>query len=228
MEIFQMFIKKITIIVIALFIVNCAFSQVKFGIKAGVNSASLSDVVEYHADGSSMIQSRTDRMATGFHSGIFSNLSLGNVVSFQPELQFSMQGGKQVGINGVLMPGPNLNYRLGYVQLPLLFEIKFDTINLSVLAGVQFSWNVSQKCIIYHNSGRQETISKSDTYYFDGIKKHDTGLVFGLQYRIIEKISIGVRYNLGLSNNWYYTSYYGKIAKGWKSNVFQIGLGFSF
>ena len=96
------------------------------------------------------------------------------------------------------------------------------------MAGAQFSFNVSRKCTQSY-LGYTETFSGSNFYdhYGFGFKKHDSGLVFGLQYTFIEKMTIGARYNLGLSNNWDYANAYDKT-KGWKSEVIQVGLGFSF
>jgi len=225
------FKKKIVLIVIVTFVINSAFSQTKFGIKAGVNFASLSDV-----EGSHVRLLKKDGMAIGFHAGVFTNVSLIDVISFQPELIFSMQGGYQKDyqhetIDPKLLHVPesfsSYLFQLGYIQLPLLFEIK-PVANLGILTGVQLGLNISRKCINIKYRGRGTDYFN---FYGSGFKKLDAGLVYGLQYTFADKITIGARYNLGLSNNLDHNSYHirQKInAKGWKSNVIQAGLGFLF
>ena len=225
--------KKILLLFVVLFIMNNAFSQIKFGVKTGVNFASLSDVEDSYADGYSWTIFQKDGMTTGFNVGVFTNVSLGNIISFQPELLFSMQGGKQLWyehLNGGsgIVAGPNMKYQLGYVQLPLLIEIK-PVANFGVLFGAQFGFNVSRKTV-YTYDGKSEYYSESEFYYFydHGFKKNNADLVFGLQYTFIEKIIIGARYNLGLSNNLHFSYDNWRFAKGWKSNVIQTSLSFLF
>ena len=224
--------KKVLLVVVVLLVANNAFSQAKFGVKAGVNFSSLSDVEYFTDKGYLLTQFEKDGMATGFHVGVFSNVCLGNIISFQPELLFSMQGGNMqefLGIGG-LPATSNIAYQLGYIQIPLLFEIK-PVANFGILAGAQVSFNVSRKCTHTYRE-YTETFSGSKFYdfYGAGFKKIDAGLVFGLQYKFVEKITIGVRYNLGLLKNWDFTTSYDKnqTSKGWKSNVIQAGLGFLF
>jgi opacity protein-like surface antigen len=230
------FMKKILFGIIAILVVNNAFSQAKFGVKAGINFSALSDVEYFTERGYLFTPLEKDGMATGYHVGIFSNVRLGKTLSFQPELLFSMQGGKQQayeGLNGGSgwVAGPELRYQLGYVQIPLLFEIK-PVANIGIIAGAQLSFNVSQKCI-YTYDRYVEILTGSNlnnSIYGDGIKKNDAGLVFGLQYTFIKKVTVGVRDNLGLIRNWDFTTSYDKnqTSKGWKSNVIQVGLGYSF
>ena len=227
--------KKIVLLFVALFVVNSMFSQTKFGVKAGVNFASLSNVEDSYADGTSWTIFEKDGMTTGFHAGVFTNISLGKFFGFQPELLFSMQGGKQlwyehlVGGSGGIVAGPTMKYQLGYVQLPLLFEIK-PVANLGILVGPQFGLNITRKTI-YTYDGNSEIYSGSNFYYFydHGFIKTNADLVFGLQYTFKEKIMIGARYNPGLTNNLdgsYQDNW--RFAKGWKSNVIQASLGFLF
>jgi len=232
--------KKIILVIVVLLVANNAFSQAKFGIKAGVNFSSLSDVEYSSTDGTlRFIKFKNDEMATGYHVGVFANVSLGKIISFQPELLFSMQGGKMqyyelpvgdyegvIGSSG-LAATLKLTYQLGYIQIPLLLEIK-PVADLGVLFGPQLSFNVSRKCTSTYD-GYTETFSGSRFYYLcgTGFKKRDVSLVFGLQYTFIEKIVIGARYNLGLINNWDYANTYDK-SKGWKSSVIQASLGYLF
>jgi len=89
--------KKILLLVVATFVVNNAFSQAKWGIKAGGNLSGMSDVVEKYPkddDGYHITQKDGSGVYIGFHVGVFANLSMGKIINFQPELLFSMQGAK--------------------------------------------------------------------------------------------------------------------------------------
>ena len=279
--------KKILIVTLTLFVVNSAFSQVRFGIKAGPNMSSLSDIkssVSFNVPGlpfgitpslSANIL-KEDGMSIGYHAGAFLNIRLGSFISFQPELLFSSQGGKQkidmMGIVedmfGNMLTGADLEdildmldmvedfgdiritYKSNYITLPLLLEIKpIPFVNLGILAGPQFGMNLSKKLTV-SAFGETETLSNSDiddamkelekeTGTTNPLKKMDIGLVMGLQYTFLDKITIGARYNLGLTNGFDFMQSFdlsevgdiGRVkvsAKGWKNNVFQVSIGFSF
>jgi len=241
-------IKLTILLVAALFVVNSAFSQEtnykisSWGIKAGGSLLYKSDVAgkyslfhtEYH--GTYEIGSGE---YFGFHVGAFANIKLSNIINFQPELLFSsVQGGKykrNVGTGGTILQ--DLVFKFSYVQLPLLLEIN-PIANLGILAGTQFGLNVSREVTI------DKLVTKSGSDFDDeifyggtspgfpkgGLKKFDAAIIFGLQYTFIDKITLGMRYNLGLLNGYNYSESLGirRVYKGWKSNVIQASLGFSF
>ena len=118
-----------------------------------------------------------------------------------------------------------------------MLEIK-PVADLGILAGIQMSFNVSRKCTDTYR-GITRIYSGSEFYKFymgTGFLKSDAGLVLGLQYTFIDKITVGARYHLGLLNSWISrTIYSGRslynwdvTEKGCRTNVIQIGLGFSF
>ena len=242
--------KKILLITVTLLIVNNAFSQeAKWGIKGGGNLSSLSDLVEKHpnVDGYHLTLKDGSGEFFGFHVGVFANVktNLSNIINFQPELLFSLQGGKHkrdVGIPGNIWQ--HLVFKFSYVQLPLLLEIK-PIANFGVLVGPQLGLNVSRKVTVtffddywnkhvadYPNYHDKKSVTKSgsdfDNEIFNGgLKKFDAAMVFGVQYTI-QRVIIGVRYNLGLIDGNDFPIDYGSGTKGWRCNVIQAGLGFAF
>ena len=224
--------KKILLIIAALFVVNSAFSQeAKWGIKAGGNLSIMSE--NQYLD--------RFRELLSFHAGVFANVSCkdfinfswSNIINFQPELLFSVQGGKHESIiNNTIWQ--NLVFKFSYVQIPLLFEIK-PIDNLGILVGPQLGLNVSRKVTVTSSSNANKesvTISGSDfDKEFYKLKKLDIAMVLGLQYTI-KRVTIGARYNLGLTYGYDYTTYYGSSyaynEQGWRTNVIQAGFGFSF
>ena len=242
--------KKILLMVVALFIMNSAFSQeTKWGIKAGGNLSSMSDLVEKYPkdkDGYHTTQKDGSGQLFSYHFGVFANLKTNSSnVNFQPELLFSVQGGKHkhnIGLGGPIWQ--HLVFKFSYVQLPLLLEIK-PISNFGILVGPQFGYNVSRKVTAtyfddywnrliaaYPDTWEKKSVTKPgsdfDDYIFNGgLKKIDAAMVFGLQYTI-QRVTIGARYNLGLTNSHDKPTGYGSTTKGWKANVIQVGLGFSF
>ena len=228
--------KKFFLLIVALIVANNAFSQyAKWGIKAGGNLSSMSDLVERYprdGDGYHITQKDGSGEFLGFHVGVFANLKMEKHIGFQPELLFSLQGGKHkrnVGDGGPWWQ--HLIFKFSYVQLPLLFEIK-PVANLGILVGPQFGWNVSRKVTVtdFNYPDESATFSGSDfddEIFNGGLKKHDNAMVFGLQYTI-KRVTIGTRYNLGLEDNHDRPTGYGSTTKGWRSDVIQAGLGFSF
>ena len=241
--------KKFFILFFVLIFVNSAFSQeIKWGIKAGGNLSSLSEVKEITPGEKAHYCTYTygNGKFPGFHAGAFANISLGKLFGIQTELLYSMQGGKHKKDYGI--PGgiwQHLVYKYSYVQLPLLMEIK-PIANLGILAGPQLGWNISRSLTFtyfddywdwliatYPDTWQKKTETKSGSDYDDDgrcydLKKFETVMVFGLQYTI-KRVSIGTRYNIGLADNYNHPlGYMGSVRKGLKSNVFQASLGFVF
>ena len=219
---------------VALCVVSGVFSQdVKFGVKAGVNFASLSDL-EASGMGISINMLEKDGMSIGYHGGLFANIGFGRLLGFQPELLFSMHGGKQkpgeffgemaeIAGEGIDVKA---SYQLGYISLPLLLEIK-PVPNFGILVGPQVGYNVT-KSATSTIDGEKETISGSDfDDEFMKLSKFDAGVTMGLQYTIANHLQIGARYYLGLIDG-INESEDGATVKGFRNGVIQVSLGFSF
>jgi len=235
--------KRILITVIAIFAINVAFSQVKFGFKFGGNFASVSDV-KAQIDGVTVDIYDYDGVAFGFLFGAFTNISFLKFLAFQPELLFSMQGGKQRFGSGFEMEysdrpkfsgGLDLEhldngtrYVFNYINLPLLLEIKVFNTGAGVLIGPQFGMNVYNSSTLRFKTQSGAEFDNSLKENFGGSpERFDMSLATGLQYT--EKhIIIGVRYNFGLTNHLNTIDDTGTEYKGWKNNVLQISLSCFF
>ena len=225
--------KKVVIFLVALFIVSSAFAQVKFGVKAGGNLAGVSGL-SVSGSGISVNILDRDGWTVGYHAGLFANISLGTMIGIQPELLFSMQGGKHkpgklisgFDLDEFEISGVSITYQLGYISVPLLFEIK-PVADLGILVGPQVGYNVYRKATGSYD-GEKESISGSD---FDDeflpLKKFDAGLTVGLQYKINGNIFLGVRYYHGLLNGINETEDVVSM-KGIQNSVIQASIGFAF
>ena len=224
--------KKILILSLALILGIGATAQVKFGVKAGLNLSSVSEV-EASATGASASIFENDGMAVGFHVGGFVNFIFGQYIGLQPELLFSMQGGKQKPSSLVaqyfnIPSSADLSYTFDYINIPVLLDIK-PFANFSILVGPQIGFNI-YKSATASAAGESETVSGSDfdnAFGEDTFKSFDFAVVGGLQYTFIEHLTVGARYNFGLTNA-FSLSDSGVDVNGWKNSVIQISVGWTF
>lgn len=115
-----------------------------------------------------------------FQIGGFAEIKLSEKFAIQPELLFSTQGNK-------FDTGESLN--LSYVNIPVMAKY-YVAPKFSLEFGPQIGFLTSAKA---KYEGESENFK-------DFFKSVDFGLNFGAGYDFTNKISAGVRYNLGLSN----------------------------
>ena len=142
--------------------------SINIGTKIGLNSYSINN------DSGSDFDSKL-----GIHAGIFGHIHLNRQLGLQPELVYSMQGGKS----------GSTNFNLDYINVPVLFQYMFDN-GFRIQAGPQVGFLVRAKA---ENGGSLDVK--------DNFKSIDAGLSFGASY-IHTPTSLGIdaRYNLGLSD----------------------------
>lgn len=188
--------RKITLpIIIVMTVITGAWSQVSFGIKAGVNIANEA------VSGSGITISPSS--VAGFHGGIYLHAKFGKF-GLQPEAYYSMAGAK------VTSSGVKDQVKTNYISVPILLRYNVtDFINLH--AGPQFGILMSAK----------ETFNGTTSDIKDQIKSGDFGLAFGIGFDLPMGFNGGVRYVAGMSNIDKSSSSGTKT----KNNIFQIYLG---
>ncbi|WP_413999125.1 porin family protein [Flavobacterium sp. W1B] len=116
----------------------------------------------------------------GFNVGGFAEINVSDKFAIQPELLYSTQGAD----------GDGGNFKTAYVNIPVMIKyLAAPKFNLEV--GPQVGFLTSAK--VKEDGGLSGDVKKL-------FKSTDFGLNFGAGYDFTEKISVGVRYNLGLSN----------------------------
>ena len=120
--------KKIVLVaVIAIISLVSVNAQTSFGVKGGVNSATLNGDIE------------GNKSLIGFNAGLFAEIALADSFYIQPELIYSTQGTDDYQ---QLLSKTKLN--LDYINLPIMF--KYDVANRFYLeAGPQVGFLVSAK-----------------------------------------------------------------------------------
>jgi hypothetical protein len=184
---------------------------IKFGVKAGINLANLTSNEDLS-------------MRIGFHVGGFMQYKLSEKFALQPELLFSTQGAKYQGsgaLSGYVISVES-NYKLAYLNLPVMAKYYVSN-KFSFEAGPQIGFLLSAKNEFdYSGTLLGEPISDSGEIDIkDDFNSFDFGINFGAGYDFNDKISLGLRYNLGLSDvsDYYYLD---------KNSLIQLSLGYKF
>jgi len=183
-------------------------AQATFGIKGGVNFASILN------ENIAGVKGRTS-----FNAGIVAEIETSSTTSFQAEIVYSGQG---FSYEGGIIPdvGEALKdtYKLNYLNIPLVFKYYVND-EFSIGVGPQVGFLLSAKT--------DKGDVKVDKYFtaasFD--------VLFDLAYKFDNGFNLSARYNLGLTDIWkgptvnppYYYYNYGKA-----NGVVQLGLGFYF
>lgn len=179
--------KKLLVTLLATALVFCLVSAaeagVRFGLKAGVNSAKLigSDVNWIEEVGG------LTSGKYGLVGGVFFAIDLGKVITIQPEFLYTMKG------STIEDPAGTYTEKLygDYLEIPLLLKLRIPTpiIQPVVFAGPAVGFKLSEKLTL---NGEQIPLEEKI------LKNNDYGAIFGAGVDFGRHLSIDVRYSLGL------------------------------
>lgn len=208
--------KKIILTIAVVLTANFVSAQdMKFGVKGGLN---LSNVT---GDGN-------PSMKVGIHFGGFMEYKVSEKFVIQPELLFSTQGAKfeySDSFEGESY-SENSNYKLSYLNIPIMAKY-YVSEKFSLEAGPQIGFLLSAKNDFdYSETFGGETFSESgEVDIKEFLNSTDFGINFGAGYDLNEKMSLGFRYNLGLTD---IEKDLDPGASGSKNSVFQLSFGYKF
>jgi hypothetical protein len=126
------------------------------------------------------IETITTNSITGFHGGIFASLMFTETLGLQPELLFSSQG-SELELDNF----DDVKNEFNYITIPLLLKIKPGEI-INLYLGPQIG---------FLTSATKNSEDVKDLY-----NTSDFSLVFGAGFELFERLELGARYNLGLSD----------------------------
>ena len=200
---------------IALVAILSTNAQTSYGVKGGVNFAS---ILNENINGLSG--------RTSFNIGAMGEIETSSSTSVQIELMYSGQG---FSFDGGIIDETNVlenTFKLDYLNIPVVFNFKFGE-GFSFGIGAQVGFLLSAKEENDSMDIKDAFTTASFDMLFDLAYKFDNGLIFN------------ARYNLGLTDIWkgpttrddcwndYYYYYY--CYEWGKSNgVFQISVGYFF
>lgn len=158
---------------------------IDFGIKAGANFANFNGDVESES-------------ITNFHAGAVLELNIVPIFSIQGEALYSSQGATYKDTAFDIAQDLNLDY----ISVPVMAKVYVLPNTLSVMAGPQFSFLVSEAEEAYE------------------AKSFDLAAAGGVEVKIIAGLFAQARYTIGL------TDVYDDIDS--KNAVFQLSVGYMF
>ena len=165
--------KKTIILAATFFLAYGASAQMKahFGVKAGMNASELQQ---------KDLKSQTK---IGFNAGVLAHIhSNGSQFAFQPEVIYSLEGAKNIGIL-------KSNQDLHFINVPLLAQYMFDN-GFRIEAGPQFGFLVAAKSKI----GSVTADNK------DSFKSTAISLPVGVSYLTTSGLGFDARYSFGLTD----------------------------
>ncbi|MDA6070036.1 PorT family protein [Flavobacterium sp. AC] len=151
----------------------------EFGIKGGFN---MSNLYQSNADDNNVLY--------GFNAGVYATLPISDYIAIQPEILFTTKGAK-LEYDSALLSG-DAKFKLNYIEVPLLVRVNI-TKNFNIHAGGYASYLVSSKVTGSGDVSFEQDIDRDD------LNKFDAGIAAGVGVDF-DPISIGVRYNYGLTN----------------------------
>ena len=175
--------KKFFLTAAAVFAFSFANAQdVKFGAKAGLNISSIT------GDDTEDLSSKI-----GFQVGGFAEIKISDKFAIQPELLYSAQGAKaeytyedyDVDTETFFDVTEKSTIKLAYLNIPVMAKY-YVTEGFSLEAGPQIGFLMSAK---EDSEDRKEFLNSTDF-----------GFNVGAGYNLNEQMSLGLRYNIGLSD----------------------------
>ncbi|AZA85210.1 PorT family protein [Chryseobacterium lactis] len=200
---------------------------IRFGIKAGGNSAYISEQ-----------KFGINSQKIGFHAGVFVNIPISKQFSFQPEVLYNQMGARDV-VSSMDVPTATGRIKtevqdkltMNYISVPLMVQMRpFEKFYIE--AGPEFSYFINGKekgetTVTTTASGVTNTTktSHSQDINKDDINKFNFGLGLGLGYDITPNIGINARYVNSLTN---INKERAAGENPYNNRVFQLGLNYKF
>lgn len=193
--------KKILLLSVCLLAGISAFSQIRFGIKGGLNMADMKYEAKDQTNGTPDANS-----LTSFHAGIIMDVPLASMLSIQPALMLTGKGSK------VEYTGNNWNYTQKvnplYVELPVNILIK-PTIGTNTKfyfgAGPYIAAGVAGKVSYSGNLGDLSGYSDHNIKFGNGdgddLKPMDIGANVLAGFEFGNGLLVGAQYGMSFTNN---------------------------
>jgi len=171
-------------IILAAAVLLPLFSVAQFGIKAGVNFASVTNASDINASNES-----------GFLVGVFLAPPSKGIMGFRTELIYSKQGyNYKTGTNTGTV-------NLDYILLPQLMQINITKF-VSLQAGFQMAFLINAKADSTPTTtgGAGNPYGAAYSSMMDYYNKFDYGVAAGIEVHPFKGLLVGARYNLSLGN----------------------------
>ncbi|GAO42424.1 porin family protein [Flavihumibacter petaseus] len=185
--------------------------QPKFGVKVGLNGSNF-----YHDD------LNDNNMKMGLNAGFFAKLPVGRGFSIQPELLYSNKGSRR-SYNNLLMGEGEYRLNLHYLELPVMGVINILP-NLNIQAGPYVGYLAAARVNDAKSDGSNNEVAELNS---DNFNRFDFGVAAGIGVDI-QHITLGARYNVGLTELGKSGSVVGESFNGVKNSNISVFVGVGF
>lgn len=200
--------KQLTLLAVlgfSFFSLNTAFTQVRFGLKAGLNLASISYSDDYiEASEAGISGNISTGMVPAFHFGGQAEFGFGGALGLSLGLQLNMKGGS-LDLNGVLFGEPftaKSKARPMYLQVPVALTYHKNTFYVGIGPYVGFGVGGKLKTEV-EAAGQSDEVSEDLEFgddSDDAFAPLDYGAGLEIGYEINDMVCLSVSYQLGLAN----------------------------
>jgi len=156
-----------------------SLGQIRAGIKAGVNSSSISGI--------DIVGVSNVTRYTGWNAGIFVGFKL-PVISIQADVLYSLEGVKYTQDLTPLPGSTEVTQELTYINIPVVAKISLIPV-LNIQAGLQYG--------ILTKAEVETDLGTTDVK--DNLNGGNTSIVLGLGLDV-SKLMVELRYNIGLTD----------------------------
>jgi opacity protein-like surface antigen len=189
-------------------------SQVKFGLKVGASTTSISmdDAKTLKSGSTAYLLDKAEGANYGFHAGVFLRANISKLY-IQPEVLFATRSNEYTFKNvATLQDSATAKQTFNKLDIPVMIGVKFGPVRIN--AGPVGSVNIGSP---------KELIDKPD------LKATYASMTFGYQaglgLDLMKKLTIDLRYEGSLAK---YQSKLGDIALDDRPNAFLLSVGFMF
>ena len=189
--------KNILFFVSIIFLFNSAFSQIQYGLRAGMAINDVSSSFSSH-----------EKSLIGFQSNVFALMHLNRSIIFQPSLGYYRKGNKLINITfvdqyGNLTGFGDLTVRLDYIELaaPFLYLLVNKKWKLFGGAGPFVSYALGGSYKYHYDSGQpiNEANTKPIVFGSDGTNRFDSGIELLLSAYFKTRYTISLNFDQGLT-----------------------------
>jgi hypothetical protein len=205
--------KKLLVLLLAVFIALPAISQVKFGLKVGASTTSISmeDAKTIKTGDVSYLLGKAESAGYGFHAGAFLRVNISKLY-IQPELLFATRSNNYTFQNvGTVVDSATVKQAFNKLDIPIMIGLKLGPVRIN--AGPVGSVKITAK----------EIIDNPD------VKATYAAMTFGYQAGVgldlFKKMTIDLRYEGGLSK---YQNKLEGVALDDRPNAFLLSIGYMF
>ena len=210
--------KKLWVVVLAVFIAMPAFSQINFGIKAGLSTTTITmeDIKSVTSGGASYTVEKLKGANYGIHGGVFLRLGISKLY-IQPELLFSNRTNEYTVSNLSTLTDSIVKQKYNKLDIPVMVGVKFGPLRI----------NAGPSATILINSPADLI---KDTNFKTLYSKMTFGYQAGIGLDLLKKLTVDLRYEGSLRKyqNKIETLTGTKVALDDRPNAFLLSVGIMF